>query len=66
MEGGGSDNAYWLAASENLAGGLAEVKRDIGPLIRLADSGAVHPDADFKGVSGRQAPWAEPLVSDSL
>ena len=51
------DNAYWIPGKENPADGLAKLRSEILPLLRLLESGAYNPGIlrPLKGISLNEA-----------
>ena len=43
LEGGALDNVFWVLGAGNPAGGLAEVRSEMAPLLRLLECGHFNP-----------------------
>ena len=61
--GGELENAYWLPVVGNPAGGLAQIKSEMGPILSLLDTGRFQPGflRPLKGIAFQE--WA--TLSDS-
>ena len=56
LEGGELENAFWIPGTENSADGLAEVRSDMVPLLRLFEPGGFRPGQlrPLKGVAWKE------------